>query len=159
MEEVLERPGVRRVPLTAEGQAEVLGTLAAGERSEAPERRSASLPPDASATLSGAGGQYGYDSVCIASVRRVMEVFGGKWAFLVLEQLHVGTMRFGDLRRALGVSTKSLTDTLRHLEECGIIERKAYPTVPVTVEYSLTEKGRSFDSVLLAMKEWGRTWL
>ena len=102
---------------------------------------------------------YGRDEVCIASVRRVMDVFGGKWAFLVLEQLHVGTMRFGDLRRALGVSTKSLTDTLRRFEEHGIVERRAYPTVPVTVEYSLTDKGRSFDSVLNAMKEWGRAWL
>lgn len=100
-----------------------------------------------------------HDAVCVASVRRVMDVFGGKWAFLVLEQLHIGTMRFGDLRRALGVSTKSLTDTLRRLEESGIVARKAYPTVPVTVEYSLTDKGRSFDSVLLAMKEWGRAWL
>ena len=100
-----------------------------------------------------------YDSVCLTSIRGVMEIFGGKWAFLVLEQLHVGTMRFGDLRRALGVSTKSLTDTLRHLEERGIIERTVYPTVPVTVEYALTEKGRSFDSVLLAMKDWGRAWL
>ena len=105
------------------------------------------------------GMRTGHDAVCIASVRRVMDVFGGKWAFLVLEQLHVGTMRFGDLRRSLGASTKSLTDTLRHLEEHGIISRRAYPTVPVTVEYSLTEKGRSFDSVLLAMKDWGRAWL
>lgn len=97
-----------------------------------------------------------YDAVCVASIRGVMEIFSGKWAFLVLEQLHVGTMRFGDLRRALDVSTKSLTDTLRHLESCGIVERRAFPTVPVTVEYSLTPKGRSFDEVLLAMKNWGR---
>ena len=80
-----------------------------------------------------------YDAVCVASIRGVMEIFSGKWSFLVMEQLHVGTMRFGDLRRALGVSTKSLTDTLRHLEAKGIIARTAYPTVPVTVEYSLTE--------------------
>ena len=102
---------------------------------------------------------YTYDAVCVESIRGVMEIFSGKWAFLVLEQLHMGTMRFGDLRRALGVSTKSLTDTLRHLEAKGIIRRTAYPTVPVTVEYSLTEKGRSFDEVLLAMKNWGRTHL
>ena len=61
--------------------------------------------------------------------------------------------------RALGVSTKSLTDTLRHLEENGIVRREAIATVPVTVEYSLTEKGRDFDSVLLAMKDWGSRWL
>lgn len=100
-----------------------------------------------------------YDAVCLRSIRGVMDVFGGKWAFLVLEQLHIGTMRFGELSRALGASTKSLTDTLRHLEENGIIRREAIATVPVTVEYSLTEKGRDFDSVLLAMKDWGSRWL
>lgn len=122
------------------------------------ERKDAETASD-SIKSSDLGAHYGGDAVCVASMRRVMDVFGGKWAFLVLDQLHLGTMRFGDLRRALDVSTKSLTDTLRHLEANGIIERRAYPTVPVTVEYSLTEKGRSFDSVLLAIKEWGRTWL
>ena len=100
-----------------------------------------------------------YDAVCLRSIRAVMEVFGGKWTFLVLEELHLGTMRFSDLQKALGVSTKSLTDTLKHLENHGIIRREAKPTVPVTVEYSLTEKGRAFDGVLLAMKDWGNEWL
>ena len=100
-----------------------------------------------------------YDSVCVASVRGVMDIFGGKWAMLVLEQLHLGPSRFNEIQRALGVSTKSLTDTLRHLEACGIVNREAKATVPVTVEYSLTEKGRSFDAVLLAMKNWGREWI
>ncbi len=45
----------------------------------------------------------------------------GKWSYLVLEQLHIGTMRFNELQRALGVSTKSLTDTLRHPEAHGIV--------------------------------------
>jgi len=100
-----------------------------------------------------------YDAVCLRSIRSVMEVFGGKWSFLVLEQLHIGTMRFSDLHKALEISTKSLTDTLRHLEKHGIIKREILPTVPVTVNYSLTEKGIAFDSVLLAMKDWGNEWL
>jgi DNA-binding HxlR family transcriptional regulator len=100
-----------------------------------------------------------YDAVCLRSIRNVMDVFGGKWSFLVLEQLHIGTMRFGELSKALGISTKSLTDTLRRLEENGIIKREAIPTVPVTVEYSLTDKGRAFDSVLLAMKDWSGSWM
>ena len=99
-----------------------------------------------------------YDSVCVRSVKKVMDVFGGKWAFLVLEQLHIGPMRFNQIQKALGISTKSLTDTLRHLEHEGIIHREVFPTVPVTVEYSLTEKGTSFDDVLLAMKAWGQQW-
>ena len=100
-----------------------------------------------------------YDAVCLRSIKNVIDVFGGKWAFLVLEQLHLGTMRFSELSKALEVSTKSLTDTLRHLEQNGIIKRQVIPTVPVTVEYSLTEKGRAFDTVLLAMKEWSSKWL
>lgn len=100
-----------------------------------------------------------YDDACIASIQSIMDIFGGKWAFLVMEQLHIGTMRFNQLAKALGVNTKSLTDTLRRLEDNGIISRTVVPTVPVTVEYSLTDKGRSFDSVLLAMKAWGREWI
>lgn len=100
-----------------------------------------------------------HDAVCLRSIQQIMDIFGGKWAFLVLEQLHVGTMRFGELQRALGASTKSLSDTLKHLESEGIISRTAYPTVPVTVEYALTEKGRAFDDVLIAMKDWGGAWL
>jgi DNA-binding HxlR family transcriptional regulator len=100
-----------------------------------------------------------YDAVCLRSIRGVMDIFGGKWSFLIIEQLHIGTMRFNELHKALDISTKSLTDALRHLEETGIVERNAIPTVPVTVEYSLTEKGRAFDPVLLAMKKWGSVWL
>lgn len=99
-----------------------------------------------------------YDAVCLRSIRDVVDIFSGKWSFLVIEQLHIGTMRFNELQKALGVSTKSLTDTLRHLEENGIINRKVKPTVPVTVEYSLTDKGRGLDNVLLAMKDWDHTW-
>ena len=99
-----------------------------------------------------------YDSVCVNSVQHVMEVFGNKWAFLIIEQLHIGKMRFNQLQRALEISTKSLSDTLKHLEKHGIISRTVIPTVPVTVEYDLTEKGRAFDDVLLSMKTWNREW-
>lgn len=99
-----------------------------------------------------------YDAVCVNSVQHVMEVFGNKWAFLILEQLHIGKMRFNQLQKALQISTKSLSDTLKHLEKHGIISRTVIPTVPVTVEYNLTVKGRAFDSVLLSMKEWNRNW-
>lgn len=101
---------------------------------------------------------YEYDAVCLNSIRKVMDIFGSKWAFLVLEQLHIGTMRFTELQKALDVSTKSLTDVLHHLEDHGIISREVKATVPITVNYSLTDKGRSFDDVLLAMKRWGTLW-
>ncbi|MCD9025785.1 winged helix-turn-helix transcriptional regulator [Cohnella sp. NL03-T5] len=52
-----------------------------------------------------------------------------------------------------------LTDTLRHLEQCGIVNRQVFPTVPVSVEYSLTESGREYGKVLLQMRQWGEKWM
>jgi DNA-binding HxlR family transcriptional regulator len=77
----------------------------------------------------------------------------------VLGYLTIRPQRFNQMRRLLGnISTKSLTDTLRHLEQNGIITRTVFPTVPVTVEYSLTEKGKELQAILLEMYTWGHKW-
>ncbi|MBO0777946.1 MAG: winged helix-turn-helix transcriptional regulator [Ktedonobacteraceae bacterium] len=47
---------------------------------------------------------------------------------------------------------------MRHLETNGVIHRQVFPTVPVTVEYSLTEKGKDFRTVLTTMYHWGKAW-
>lgn len=93
------------------------------------------------------------------SIERTLEVIGGKWSFLVLRELFCSTKRFGELQRQVkGISPKSLTDTLRHLEEQGVLERTAYPTVPVTVEYTLTPKGQDLHQILKEMKLWSAKW-
>lgn len=96
---------------------------------------------------------------CIKSIANVMEVFSGKWSFIILDELHDGPKRFNQLNRSLQINTKSLTDALKQLEQYGVISRQVYPTVPVTVEYALTEKGRAFDEVLDCMKNWATRWL
>ncbi|WP_088832598.1 winged helix-turn-helix transcriptional regulator [Paenibacillus tyrfis] len=96
---------------------------------------------------------------CMASVEEALQIFGGKWSFLVLRQLFKGPQRFNQLRRNLDhISTKSLTDILRHLEEHEIIRRQVFPTVPVTVEYSLTDRGKDFQTILVEMGNWARKW-
>ncbi|WP_200411893.1 winged helix-turn-helix transcriptional regulator [Virgibacillus salexigens] len=96
---------------------------------------------------------------CWFAVGDVLQILGGKWAFLVLAELYKGSQRFNQLRRNLDdINTKSLTDTLRHLEKNEIIQRQVFPTVPVTVEYSLTEKGEDFQSVLIEMRNWRQKW-
>lgn len=99
------------------------------------------------------------DMVCVKSIRKIMEIFGGKWSFLVMGELHGGAKRFNELGRSLGISTKSLSDTLKMMEENKVIQRTVQPTTPVTVEYSLTEKGRDFEKVFYEMREWGSKWL
>ncbi|WP_248924824.1 winged helix-turn-helix transcriptional regulator [Paenibacillus hamazuiensis] len=93
------------------------------------------------------------------SIEKTLDVIGGKWSFLVLRELFCGTKRFGELQRKVkNISPKSLTDTLRHLEEQGVLERTAYPTVPVTVEYKLTPKGEDLHQILKEMKLWAAKW-
>ncbi|SHF14734.1 transcriptional regulator, HxlR family [Seinonella peptonophila] len=97
---------------------------------------------------------------CFLSIQQALRLLGGKWSFLVLGQLFCHQpQRFNQLRRSLdNISTKSLTDTLRHLEKSGVIHRNVIPTVPVTVEYSLTDKGRAFRDVIVEMRKWGEAW-
>jgi DNA-binding HxlR family transcriptional regulator len=93
------------------------------------------------------------------SIEKALSVIGGKWSFLVLRELFGGTKRFGELQKAISnVSPKALTDTLRHLESNGVLIRTVYATVPVTVEYSLTEKGQSLHTIIKEMKYWGSYW-
>ena len=99
------------------------------------------------------------DERCLPPIREALQVLGGKWSFLILAHLYISPQRFNQLRRKLGdISTKALTDALRHLEHNEIVQRKVFPTVPVTVEYSLTEKGRDFQAVLVEMYNWGYKW-
>lgn len=93
------------------------------------------------------------------SIEKTLDAIGGKWSFLVLRELFGGTKRFGELQKRIkAISPKSLTETLRHLEEQGVLERTAYPTVPVTVEYTLTPKGQDLHQILKAMKLWAAKW-
>src|ERR1700694_985006 len=65
------------------------------------------------------------------------------------------TMRFMDIRRAVpDISQRMLTVTLRHLERDGIVERTAYPTVPVTVEYCLTPLRTTLIHSVIALVRW-----
>ncbi|MBB3114516.1 DNA-binding HxlR family transcriptional regulator [Paenibacillus phyllosphaerae] len=93
------------------------------------------------------------------NIERTLHVIGGKWAFLVLRELFCGTKRFGELQRLIpDVSPRALTSTLRHLEEQGVLERHVFPTVPVTVEYTLTPKGEDLHQILKEMKLWAAKW-
>ncbi|WP_338697593.1 helix-turn-helix domain-containing protein [Streptomyces sp. Q6] len=83
-----------------------------------------------------------------------------KWVSLVVSALagHEGPMRYSDLgRKIAGVSQKMLTQTLRTLERDGIVARTVTPSVPVRVDYELTDLGRSLSGLLLAVKDWAET--
>jgi len=87
--------------------------------------------------------------------RDILEVIGGKWSLLILCRLQTGSMRSGSLSRSVeGISQKMLTQTLRELERCGVIERLSYPEVPPRVEYKLTLMGQTLSKVVSELEQW-----
>ncbi|MFD3530187.1 winged helix-turn-helix transcriptional regulator [Streptomyces sp. NPDC058664] len=83
-------------------------------------------------------------------------VMGGKWKGLILFSLDEGPLRFGELRRAVaGISERMLILQLREMEAAGLVHREVYHQVPPKVEYSLTAFGRSLNTALAPLGEWG----
>ncbi|KAJ1681389.1 hypothetical protein LUZ63_023392 [Rhynchospora breviuscula] len=87
--------------------------------------------------------------------RTVLDHVLSKWGVLVLGALTDGTLRWGELRRAVeGISEKMLASTLRTLEGDGFIRRESFPEVPPRVEYALTDRGRELMERMLPLMDW-----
>lgn len=92
--------------------------------------------------------------------RLLLDRIGDKWSVLVITILGEGPHRFSELRTRIdGISQKMLTQTLRALEEDGLVMRTVYAEVPARVEYRLTEAGHSLRAPLQALEEWSITHL
>jgi DNA-binding HxlR family transcriptional regulator len=85
----------------------------------------------------------------------VLDHVTSKWGVLVLVTLSTQTLRWGELRRrAQGISEKMLAQTLRTLEDDGLVHRHPHPVIPPRVDYSLTPRGRELVNLLLPLVEW-----
>jgi DNA-binding HxlR family transcriptional regulator len=92
--------------------------------------------------------------------RLVLDRIADKWTALVIQILARGTMRYAELKRAIGgISQKMLTQTLRSLERDGLVQRKVHPVIPPKVEYSLTRLGRTLIEPLHALCRWSEKHL
>jgi DNA-binding HxlR family transcriptional regulator len=86
-----------------------------------------------------------------------INILSGKWRLPILWRISTKeSIRFNELQRSLGnITTKTLTQQLRELEEQKIIMRIVYPEVPPKVEYSLTEIGKTIIPILKSLCDWG----
>ncbi|MDO4492240.1 MAG: helix-turn-helix domain-containing protein [Lachnospiraceae bacterium] len=92
-------------------------------------------------------------------VATTVGLIGSKWKLLIIRNLLVRPWRFNELKKSLeGISQKVLTDSLRSMEEDGLITRTVYPEVPPRVEYALSDLGETLRPILNAMQEWGNTY-
>jgi DNA-binding HxlR family transcriptional regulator len=95
---------------------------------------------------------------CIVNVNDlqfILQVLGGKWKLYILTSLYFGKKRFKELERDVtGISPKMLIKELKDLEAIGILNRQTFNTVPITVEYSLTNEALTLKPILDIMKQW-----
>lgn len=84
-----------------------------------------------------------------------LKMIGGKWKPLILHLLSDGTLRFGQLLRAIPqITQRVLTLQLRELERDGLVERSVFAEIPPRVEYSLRAPARDLLPILAALGEW-----
>ncbi|MFR3729343.1 winged helix-turn-helix transcriptional regulator [Lacrimispora sp.] len=89
------------------------------------------------------------------------KVLSGKWSIYLLYLLQEGPVRFNELQRKMpeDITHTTLSRQLKTLEEEGLIIRREYSQIPPKVEYSLSEIGKKFESVITALGEWGNDYL
>jgi DNA-binding HxlR family transcriptional regulator len=88
-------------------------------------------------------------------ISRMLARICDKWTVLVIRTLGRGPRRFNALRRDVGeISQKMLTQTLRELEENGLVKRTVIPVTPPQVEYALTDLGKDFMRPVRQLAEW-----
>ncbi|MCD8458072.1 winged helix-turn-helix transcriptional regulator [Xylella taiwanensis] len=91
-------------------------------------------------------------------VRDVLDHIGDKWTLLILLTLVPEPTRFSAIQRAVpDISKRMLTQTLRHLERNGMINRKVYPTKPPRVDYALAPLGESLLVPVMQLLNWAST--
>ncbi|MGI4751907.1 MAG: winged helix-turn-helix transcriptional regulator [Janthinobacterium lividum] len=87
-----------------------------------------------------------------------MEALEGKWKLLILFALSSGAKRFKQLTKEVtGISDKTLSQELKRLEANQLVKRAVHDTFPQTIEYSITEHGKSVGKVTKELYDWGQT--
>lgn len=89
-------------------------------------------------------------------VRDALDILSGKWKLPILIALSFGNKRFGQMSKEIPqITDKMLSKELRELEMNKLVKRTVYDSVPVVVEYSLTEYGKTLDSLIDELHKWG----
>ncbi len=93
------------------------------------------------------------------TIARGAAVLGDHWNLLIIREACLGTRRFDDFQRELGIGRNILTQRLHRLVEEGMLRRVQYQDTPARYEYRLTDKGRDVYPILAAIAAWGDRWL
>lgn len=92
-------------------------------------------------------------------LKKVIDIVGGKWKIMILCIIDRDEIvRYGELKRAVfGITNTMLAQSLKELENDGLVIRRQYDEMPVRVEYTLSKKAKSLIPILLQLKKWGES--
>ncbi|MCP5169506.1 MAG: helix-turn-helix transcriptional regulator [Hahellaceae bacterium] len=93
------------------------------------------------------------------SIARTLSVIGDRWTLMIVRECFLGTRRFEQFQKRLGVTRHRLSERLNKLVEHGILRKQLYQESPARYEYRLTRKGVELYPILMAMVQWGDTWM
>ena len=88
----------------------------------------------------------------------LLQLVGAKWKFFIIKELLVKELRFSELKRKIGCTSKVLTSCLKEMEEDGLIIREQNSAKQKVVEYSLTDVGYTLHPVIDSMQKWGKEY-
>ena len=95
--------------------------------------------------------------ICLQAIAKDIVVLLGKSHVLeilyLLKKSH-SSIRFNELKRKISITSTTLSRRLEELVKVGLLEREAYPEVPIRVEYSLSDKGYELGLILGTLFEW-----
>ena len=98
-------------------------------------------------------------STCMSQVMPVkdaLDVLNGKWKLPIIISVSFGTKRFKQISKEVGgITDKMLSKELKDLEINQLIERTVYDTFPPTVEYAITDHGKTLQKVIAELGVWG----
>ena len=93
------------------------------------------------------------------AARRVVTLIGRRWSLPILMALQGNVLRNHQLRHVVsGVSDKVLVETLRALEDAGLVRRQVYTEVPLRVEYGLTDASQALLHLLAPLNDWAAAY-
>lgn len=95
----------------------------------------------------------------VCSVARALSVVGERWTMLILRDAFLGTRRFDQFQRDLGITRHRLSERLGKLVEHGVLVKVPYCERPPRYEYRLTRKGLALYPVLMSLGRWGDDWM
>ena len=93
---------------------------------------------------------------CIMLVKDSLEVLHGRWKLPILVSLKFSNKRFKQISRDLnGITDKILSKELKELEINQLVKRTVIDTRPISVQYELTEHGKTLQTIISNLTDWG----